>query len=98
MSFLLDYVATTETMAQLAAVTNRPSALLSALGEVGVNPDMQAFAESGADGLPLPNIPQMDAVWGPLGDAITALDQGNGDPAAIMGTADGLVRAAVGAG
>jgi len=98
LSFLFDYVATTDSMAELAAVTNRPPALLSALGEVGDNPNMLAFAESGSDGLPLPNIPEMEAVWGPLADAIAALDQGNGDPAAIMGTADGLVRAAVGAG
>ncbi len=98
MTFLLEYVATTETMVQLSAVTNRPPALLSALSDPGVNANTVAFAESGSGGLPLPNIPEMDSVWAPLTEAFTALAQGTGDPAAIMATADGIVRASVGAG
>jgi maltose-binding protein MalE len=98
MSFLLDYIAAADTMAELASVTNRPPTLLSTLDELGGHPNVVAFAQSASDGLPLPNVAEMDAVWGPLGEAFAALDQGNGDPAAIMGTADGLVRAAVGAG
>jgi maltose-binding protein MalE len=97
-SFLLEYIATTPTMVQLAAITARPPALLSALGDAGVNPNLLAFAESASGGLPLPNIPDMDTAWAPLAEAFNALSQPGADPSSIMTNSGGLVRAAVGAG
>jgi maltose-binding protein MalE len=98
MSFLLDYLATTETMLQLAVVTNRPPAFLSALASGSIDSNMAAFGESAANGVALPNVPQMETVWGPLTEAFSALSTVTGDPAAIMATADESVRRALGAG
>ena len=98
MSFLLDYLATKQTMVQLANATGRPPALRSALDEVAGDPNVAAFAESGIGGLPLPNIPGMDAVWEPLRNAFAAIDQGNDDPAAVMSKAAEQVRSALGDG
>ena len=98
MSLLLDYIATPETIVQLAVATNRPPAMLSGLTAESIDPNMVAFGASAADGVPLPNVPQMETVWGPLTDAFSALSGVTGDPAAIMATADASVRQALGAG
>ena len=98
MSFLLDYIATTETMVQLSVVTGRPPALLDALAGGSMDPNMAAFGESAANGVPLPNVAEMETVWGPLSAAFSALSGSTGDPAAIMATADGSVREALGTG
>ena len=97
-SFLLDYIATTETMVQLSEATNRPPALRSALDEVAANPVRAAFAESGIGGLPFPNIPELEGAWDLLGEAFVAIGQGSGDPAATMANAAELVRAGLDAG
>jgi maltose/maltodextrin transport system substrate-binding protein len=95
MSFLLDYIATTETMVQLSVVTGRPPASLDALAGGSIDPNMAAFGLSAADGVPLPNVPEMGKVWGPLSEAFSALSGLTGDPAAIMAAADGSVRQAL---
>ena len=45
------------------------------MGKPGVaaDPDVQAFGESAADGNPMPNIPEMGAVWANLGQAFAAM-------------------------
>jgi len=98
MSFLLDYIATTETMVQLSRVTNRPPALRSALDEVSGDPNVAAFADSGIGGIPLPNIPEMESVWDPLITALAMIGAGTDNPAAVMGQAADRVRSALGAG
>jgi maltose-binding protein MalE len=92
-SFLLDFIASRETMVQLAIVTNRPPALLSALDELAEDLRLAVFAESASGGLPLPNLPEMEAAWGPLTDAFVAISRGSGNPATVMTDAAGLVRA-----
>lgn len=37
---------------------------------------MIAFGEAGIDGLPMPAIPEMSAVWASWGDAVTLVMQG----------------------
>ncbi len=97
-TFLLDYIATSDTMVQLSAATKRPPALKSALDEVATDPNMAAFAESGIDGLPLPNIPELDLAWESLSNAFMQLGQGADDPAAVMNEAAESVRAVVATG
>ncbi len=94
MSFLLDHLATPEMMIQLSEATGRPSALRSAVDEVPGDPHLLAFLESGIAGLPFPNLPELEAAWGPLTDAFLAIDQGSADPASALRTAAELVRSA----
>lgn len=34
------------------------------------NPDVVAFTQSAANGIPMPNVPQMASVWGAMNDAL----------------------------
>lgn len=61
-TFLTEFVATDEAMQSLyEAVPNGP-AWLPVRAKI-TDPDIKVFAESAADGDPLPAIPQMSAVW-----------------------------------
>jgi maltose-binding protein MalE len=94
-TFLLEYIASTETMVQLSAATSRPPALRSAFDATGQDPNLVAFAESGIAGIPLPNIPETDAAWELLGSALLAIGQGFGEPSAVMADTAQLLRAAL---
>lgn len=96
--FLLDYVATTETVLQLSGAIYRVPALRSALNEITDDPNLAAFAESGIGGFPLPNVPELESVWGPLAEALKAIGRGADDPAAEMATAAEAVRSVLGGG
>jgi len=49
-------------------IGKRPPALTAAYTEVsGNDPDVKAWFEAGKNALPMPNIPAMNSVWGPLG-------------------------------
>ena len=50
--------------------TDRPPALTEAYQEVAKSdPDVAAWFQAGQGALPMPNIPAMNSVWGPLGQA-----------------------------
>jgi maltose-binding protein MalE len=59
------------------------------------DPIAAVFALSGADGSPMPNIPQMSGVWGPLGDQILLVRNLETDAANAMANAAQQVRDAV---
>ncbi len=55
-------------------VQPRPPALQSTYDEVAAeNKDIKAFGEAGADGQPLPSIPQMAAIFDPWGKALVSI-------------------------
>jgi arabinogalactan oligomer/maltooligosaccharide transport system substrate-binding protein len=68
--FVTKYVPNKDLQVDLFKVGNRPPALAEAYAEVAAtNPDVKAWYEAGQGALPMPNIPAMNAVWGPLGQA-----------------------------
>ena len=71
-AFLTEFIATQEVMEELQTAGGRPSAFIAAAATIK-DPDQLAFSEIGANGLPMPAIPQMSAVWGSWGDAITLM-------------------------
>jgi arabinogalactan oligomer/maltooligosaccharide transport system substrate-binding protein len=86
-SFVLDSANTPETMKALYDAEARPPAMTSVLEEVsGSDTDTAAFAEAAAGGQILPAIPQMSAIWEPLGKAQSAI-VGGADPASTMTSA-----------
>jgi len=95
-SFLLDFVATSETMLALYEIDPRNPAFVAAFDEISDDAIAATFALSAADGLPMPNIPEMGNVWGPLGDNLLAVRNGTLDAAAAMATAAAAVRDAIG--
>ncbi len=69
-AFLSEFVASEEVQLALYEAGNRAPALLSAQEKVE-DPLLAALGEAGANGVPMPAIPAMSAVWSAWGDAIT---------------------------
>lgn len=94
-SFLLDFVATAETMQALYDADPRGTAYAPVAEGLADDPVAQVFAASAADGNPMPNIPQMGSVWGPLGDNLLLVRNGELSAAEAMAAAAEAVRAAL---
>jgi len=84
--FVANYLTTPELAVALYEAEPRPPALTAALDQVkGSDPDVSKFLAAGKDGVVLPAIPEMAAIWDPFGKA----------EAAVIGGAD--VRSTVAA-
>ena len=93
-SFLLEYVATTDVMQAIFDADARPPVFSGV--DAGANQAaVDSFLASAANGYIMPNIPQMGAVWGPLGDNLLLVRNGESAAADAMATAAEAVRAAV---
>ena len=68
--FLLSFIATDETMLALFEADPRGPAWTPIIDQAT---GFEAFAASAANGLFMPNVPEMGAVWTPLGDQILAV-------------------------
>jgi len=78
-SFVLDFMSQESSQLALFEAGGRPPALTSAYEQVADDPDIAGFGESGANGIPLPAIPEMSNVWGSLGLAeVNTLRGGDG--------------------
>ncbi len=94
-SFLLDFVATDETMQALYDADPRGTAWLTVQDSLADDPQALAFSQSAANGIPMPNIPQMGSVWGPLGDNVLLVRNGELGASEAMTSAADAVEAAV---
>ena len=91
--FAADFVSDPEFSLTLYDADPRVPALVAALEEVAEqDPDLEAFQRAGRGGVPMPAIPEMDAVWGPFGQA-SANIIGGADPAEELATAEERIRA-----
>ena len=95
-AFLNEFVATPEVMQAIFDADPRPSAFVSVRDAID-DPDLAAFAAAGANGLPMPAIPEMSAVWGAWGDAITLIFNQAEAPDTAFKNAAAQVREAIGA-
>ncbi|MGZ4744347.1 MAG: sugar ABC transporter substrate-binding protein, partial [Oryzihumus sp.] len=81
--FVTNYVPRKDVQEALFAAGNRPPALTEAYNEVSAsNPDVKAWFEAGKGGQAMPNIPAMNSVWGPLGQAAADVIAGKAQPKA----------------
>lgn len=95
-TFVQEYVPTEEIQVGMFEADRRPPALSAAADQVKEqDPDIEAWATAAEGGLPMPNIPQMNAVWDPLGKATADIVDG-ADPAERMATAQNEVASALG--
>ena len=95
-SFLLDYIATEEVMTALYEADPRNPAFQATFVVISEgNETAKVFALSAADGVPMPNIPEMGSVWTPLSDQLLGLRNGATDAATAMTTAADQVRTAL---
>ncbi len=75
--FLLNYIATDETMLALFEADPRGSAYVTTIEAVSGDPVNATFALSATTGQFMPNVPEMGAVWAPVGDNYLALRNGD---------------------
>ncbi|HUR16061.1 MAG TPA: maltose ABC transporter substrate-binding protein [Candidatus Limnocylindrales bacterium] len=91
MSFLTEYVATTETMQSLFDADPRPSTWTPVAAATD-DEDVQAFITSAANGDPLPAIPEMSAVWTDWTDALDLIFTGAQDSDSALQDAAESIR------
>lgn len=93
--FLLNYLATTDTMLALYNRNPRPPAHLPTFALVSSDPDIAAFGLQGQYGVPMPNIPEMSSVWGAWADAQSLIADGQAMPEQALQEAVQKIRAAL---
>ncbi|RIK16950.1 MAG: maltose ABC transporter substrate-binding protein [Acidobacteria bacterium] len=94
-TFVQEFVTRPEVQVSLYEAGDRPPALVEAYDQVAAgNDDIAAWGKAAEGGTPMPNIPQMNAVWGPLGKATADIISGQ-DPAERLATAQKEVEAAL---
>ncbi len=93
--FVTNYVTDKDVAKALYAADPRPPALTEALEEVKASDaDAGKFMDAGKDGMPMPAIPAMQAVWDPFGIAEAAVVKG-GDAAKAAGAAQKAIDGAL---
>lgn len=80
--FVVNYLGTKDAQLSLFQAGGRPPALTAAAEDSSVTSDpvIAGFAAVGVDGVAMPNIPAMDAVWSDWGTTQVAIATGKGDP------------------
>jgi maltose-binding protein MalE len=96
--FLLNFIATPETMQALFDADPRGSAYIATIEAVSGDPINATFALSASVGQFMPNVPEMGAVWGPLGDNLLALRNSDVDAETAMTTAAEQVETVIAEG
>lgn len=96
--FVVNYTSTEDVQTALFEVGGRAPALTTAFEAAGSDPDIAAFGEVGATGVPMPSIPAMGAVWEDWGQTQMALVKGEGDPATLWAAMSTKIEEKVAAG
>ncbi len=96
-NFIVNYLSTDATQLALYKIGGRPPALTSAYETAAADdPDVKAFGDIGAEGVPMPAIPEMASVWSDWGNAELQIIKGTGDPATIWSTMAANIQAKLG--
>ena len=81
--FVVNYLTQEQAQDELFKVGGRPPALTASFETAASDPVVKAFGEIGANGVPMPAVPAMDAVWADWGGTELNLIKGKeADPAA----------------
>jgi maltose/maltodextrin transport system substrate-binding protein/arabinogalactan oligomer/maltooligosaccharide transport system substrate-binding protein len=93
-TFLQEFVATDETMQAFYDADPRVSAW-TPVAETIADPELQSFVAAGATADPMPNIPEMNAVWSAWGDAMTLISNGELAPQEALDQAQQQIETAI---
>lgn len=92
--FLQEFVATAEVMQAIFDADPRPSAFIPVRDAIE-DSDIAGFADAGVDGLAMPAIPEMSAVWSSWGDAMELVSQQSEDATTAFENAAQQIRDAI---
>lgn len=92
--FLTEFVATDDVMFALFEAGQRPPAFVPSLEGLD-DENLLAFGEAGQNGLAMPAIPEMGAVWESWGNAMQLVIQQQQEPADAFADAAEQIRAAI---
>lgn len=94
-TFVQTVAADPETERALYNADHIPPAIAALIEDVAAaDPDTKIAAQAAAAGIPMPSLPQMAAVWAPLGQAESAI-VGGADPVATMTQAGNTIAGAL---
>ncbi|HEY8472145.1 MAG TPA: maltose ABC transporter substrate-binding protein [Natronosporangium sp.] len=89
--FVVNYLTSPELAVALYEIEPRPPALTAALQQVqGEDPDLAKFLAAAENGVPMPSIPEMAAIWGPFGTAEAAIVGGADVDEAVDAAAEAI--------
>jgi len=89
--FLTDYIATEDAMQQIFDAGDRPAAFVPVRDNTE-NEVLTSFGEAGVNGLAMPAIPEMSAVWTSWGNAVALVVQGTAEAEAAFTDAATTIR------
>lgn len=89
-TFLNEFIATEDAMRELYQTPPIAPSWTPLQDEI--DEDLEAYAESAADGEPMPAIPQMSAVWNDWENAMIFLKEQEGEPEEVMENAANSIR------
>lgn len=78
--FVTNYLSTEAAQDSMFKTGGRPPALKASFDKAASDPIVSAFGKIGQNGVPMPAIPEMDAVWADWGATELSLIKGKGDP------------------
>jgi maltose/maltodextrin transport system substrate-binding protein/arabinogalactan oligomer/maltooligosaccharide transport system substrate-binding protein len=93
-TYLQEFLATEEVMTQIYTADPAASAFLPVREKI-TDPDIAAFSEAGKNGLSMPAIPEMSAVWSAWGDAVMLIFQQRSAPDVAFKNAAQQIRTAI---
>lgn len=98
-TFATSFLTTEAAQKQLFEIGKRPPALKSAYDAVAKSdPQVAQWAAAGEGAKPMPNIPAMNAVWQPLGQAVADVISGKSSADARFKSAQSEIESAIKAG
>jgi arabinogalactan oligomer / maltooligosaccharide transport system substrate-binding protein len=91
-TFVVDFMGTEEAQLALYQAGGRPPALQAAFDQAASDPNIAGFGLSGAQGAPMPAIPEMASVWTAWTDAYTNIFTGQAAPEQAFTSAAEQIR------
>jgi len=95
LEFLTSFIAKKDTMYKLYLADPRLPSRKDVLELVKNDPDVVAFTRSAANGIPMPNVPEMAPVWGAMGDALNLIINGKASVEEALNNAVEKIKAQI---
>lgn len=95
---ITDYMASEEAQTAIYEAGDRAPALTAAFEAMPADSPTTAFGEIGADAVPMPNVPEMAAIWDQWGSTEAQIIGGQGDPAQLWTSMAEAIQSTIDAG